>query len=236
MKEQIAGVVDPSEPEWVRELAVGLHSDIIGHPVCAFAKVTSTMDVAKQLANAGAPEGLTVIAGEQTEGRGRMGRKWVSTGDKGLYLSVILRPSASCQDTDRIALFAGVAIAEALEVLGIKGTRLKWPNDVLIGKKKIAGVLIEPRTGAKGVEFVLLGLGINVAQTESDWDPGVAQIATSCLLEGIDVSNRVVALTVLHRLDHWYADEDGKGERELLSAWTARGEPDKKEQADDADD
>lgn len=123
-----------------------------------FPAISSTQDEAKKLGQSGAPEGTLVIAGMQTQGRGRAGRRWFSPKGAGVYVSMVLRPNQPKDKWQSISVIAGVSLVEALIALGIKDARLKWPNDALIKGKKIAGLLLEaePLHG-----FVVLGLGLN---------------------------------------------------------------------------
>lgn len=138
---------------------------IIGSSVRHYEEVGSTNDLALELAAAGAAEGTVVRADAQTAGRGRIGRSWNSGRGKGLYLTVILRPRLEPAALGLLSLAAGEAVRCALaSVCGLEG-RIKWPNDVLVSGRKIAGVLMESRTGSSGVEYIVLGIGIN-----TDWE------------------------------------------------------------------
>jgi BirA family biotin operon repressor/biotin-[acetyl-CoA-carboxylase] ligase len=121
--------------------------------------VSSTNDELRALAEKGSSEGLILIADEQTAGRGRRGAVWLSPKGENLAFSVLLRPIASKALWHRLSLAAGLAVAEALEAF-VPVAEIKWPNDVRISGKKIAGILIEA-----GVDFVIIGIGINVNST-----------------------------------------------------------------------
>lgn len=125
------------------------------------------MDVASGLAFAGAEEGTVVVADEQTAGRGRRGSRWVSPPGGSLYLSVILRPGGSPESAQGLSFAAAVAVADCLNSSYELPARLKWPNDILIGEKKIAGVLVEAllRPGG-GLEAAIVGIGLNVNWSE----------------------------------------------------------------------
>jgi BirA family transcriptional regulator, biotin operon repressor / biotin---[acetyl-CoA-carboxylase] ligase len=125
--------------------------------------VTSTQDIVKGMAEIGHPEGMVVQAAEQTGGKGRHGRQWVS--DKGnLYMSVLLRPSCQAQNIGQLSLLAGLATAKTIQSYLQKPEMLllKWPNDVLINGEKCAGILLETSIAGKSVEWVALGIGINI--------------------------------------------------------------------------
>jgi len=125
----------------------------------------STNDDARALARTGAPEGTVVLASRQTAGRGRLGRVWVSP-DGGAYLSIILRPSVAPGEVASLALAVGLGIARGFsEHLGV-GTMLKWPNDVQLSGGKVAGILLEMAAESDRVEWVVVGIGINVRRTD----------------------------------------------------------------------
>ena len=187
--------------------------NVIGKRLLTFYDVTSTNDVAKMEAEQGAEEGLVVVAREQTQGRGRRGRGWVSRPGLGVYLSVVLRPQTP--DAESIAILGGVATAEVMRNFGLEGVTIKWPNDVLVNGRKIAGVLVEPRMGQGRVEFAVLGIGVNVRHEAEDWPDELKDIATSLLREGSDVECDAVISALLKSLDEHYAKPET-----LLDAWS----------------
>lgn len=132
-----------------------------------FKDVTSTQDVAKELAEAGAAEGTVVVAERQDKGRGRLGRKWLSPSG-GLWFSIILRPNIPANDASRLTLMAAVAIAGALrDQAGIEA-HIKWPNDVLVNGKKVCGILTEGGVRGHVLEYVAIGIGIDVNNNVDD--------------------------------------------------------------------
>jgi len=143
-----------------------------------YAELGSTNDEAFDLARQGAPEGTVVVADRQTRGRGRMQRVWVSPPGRNLYLSVVLRPEIAPERAPQLSIVAGVAAAEALGAL-CPGVTLKWPNDVLVGGRKLCGILAEMRAAAGRLDFVILGIGVNVNLTRGECPPEIAGIATS---------------------------------------------------------
>ena len=159
--------------------------------VLYFASVTSTNDVAARLADRGAPDGATVVAELQTAGRGRFGRAWYSPPGAGLYASVVLRPEigpGSISDPsgrDRsslslVTLAAGVALAEAVRRCTHLPVEIKWPNDLVVGCRKLAGILTEA-SGSDGIDYLILGFGINLRPAA--YPPGLADRATSIEVE-----------------------------------------------------
>ena len=143
----------------------------------------STNDDARLLAVDGAPEGTVVVARRQTAGRGRRGRAWQSRSGLGLYLSVVLRPPEPPTLIPRYAIASAVAAVEACRPFGGEIVRAKWPNDVLAGTRKLAGILAETRAGSVGTEMVL-GFGINVDHAEEDFPAEIRDTATSLRLLG----------------------------------------------------
>ena len=165
-------------------------------------EVGSTNDLAAAAAEAGASEGLVVVANTQSLGRGRMGRSWSSPPGAGLYVSVVLRPGGSALRLLTIA--AGVAIAEGVHAASGLQTCLKWPNDVYLGSRKLAGILAEAGSSAGAVDHVVLGFGINV--NRANYPPEVAARATSIEHElgrpidrGLVLASCLSALTVRYR-------------------------------------
>ena len=133
--------------------------------VALFEATTSTMDVAHRLAGEGAPAGTLVIADEQTAGRGRGGKSWASAPAAGLWLTLIERP-ADTSGLDVLSLRVGLAAARALDRFAAEPIRVKWPNDLYIDRGKLAGILVEARWRESSLEWVAIGLGINVRAPE----------------------------------------------------------------------
>lgn len=180
----------------------------------------STQDLARELARAGAPEGTVVLAGRQTAGRGRLGRSFISP-QGGLYFTVILRPALkSASGGQLLPIIAALAVARGLEqVAGLK-TALKWPNDVLVGGRKVCGILAESELAGQAVNYVLLGIGVNVNADMSAY-PEIAAIATSAAAEvGRQISREALAAAILNELEELYlAAQAGKRAHD---EWRAR--------------
>ncbi len=168
---------------------------------------TSTQDALRAWAEAGAPEGAVVLAEQQTLGRGRRGRVWISPPGAGLYFSVLLRPRLPLTELLRLSLTAGIALAETTEI-GL----LKWPNDLLAPDgRKLAGVLLEADLRGEEVRYVLLGIGLNVHAAELP--PEATYLAAYCP----GVRRAVLLATLLERLEYWY---ERLGEVDtVLAAW-----------------
>jgi len=145
------------------EIRDGLHTSVLGkRDIHHYASTDSTNKRAKELAAGGALEGVLVIAEEQLQGRGRLDRPWFSSGKENICASLIMRPSLSPEAASRMVILTAVAAAETLiNVAGLKAT-VKWPNDILVGGKKIGGILLEMSVEMDVVDFMVIGLGINV--------------------------------------------------------------------------
>lgn len=198
----------------------------VGSRVLYFQSIGSTNDVAAALAGAGGAEGAVVIAEQQTAGRGRMGRRWFSPAAAGLYVSVVLAPARARVDPGRatmiLTLAAGVALAEAVERATGLAPAIKWPNDLLVDRRKLAGILAEGVAASSGsVHSVVLGYGINVAPAA--YPPELASRATSLETElGRAVDAGVVCAESLASLSRVYARLlDGDFDA-ILDDWRAR--------------
>ncbi|MEA4884766.1 MAG: biotin--[acetyl-CoA-carboxylase] ligase [Clostridia bacterium] len=142
-------------------------------------EVDSTNRLAREMASAGAPDGTVVVAARQTAGRGRLGRPWQSAGDYGLWLSVVLRPPFEAERGGMIGIGAGIAAARAIRDTTSARAILKWPNDVLIGGEKVAGVLVEGSSVDSQLLWAAVGIGINVCPPEGGFPLELRGIATS---------------------------------------------------------
>ena len=187
------------------EIEDGLATERLGRPVHYFDRVASTQPIARQLADAGAPEGTLVVAEEQVAGRGRMGRAYVSP-IGGIWFSIILRPQVSPAHMQLMALTTGLAVAEAIEdVCGFRPI-LKWPNDVLLGERKVCGVLTDMSTEHDLVHYLVVGVGINANLGAAAFPAEVRPVATSLQIEtGKPVARRLLLQRVLMRLESHYA-------------------------------
>ncbi|HEX6852346.1 MAG TPA: biotin--[acetyl-CoA-carboxylase] ligase [Candidatus Polarisedimenticolaceae bacterium] len=184
----------------------------------------STNDDLRRLAAAGAPEGTVVIAGAQDAGRGRLGRAWHSAPGLGLYLSVLLRPRRPVAEAPRWALAAAAAGAEACEDLGVRGVEVKWPNDLLLDDRKLAGFLSEMRALPDGSTELVLGAGFNVAHRAEDFPAELGPFATSLALAlgGEAPARERVAESFLSRLASFApALAEGRFD-EVAARWSAR--------------
>jgi BirA family biotin operon repressor/biotin-[acetyl-CoA-carboxylase] ligase len=156
-----------------------LQTRYVGRPTLLHEEVGSTQDEARRLADQGAASGTVVWSLAQSAGRGRMDRSWLSTRGTGLWFSVILRPDGDAAGAALLSLAAGVAVARALRAHGAASVRLKWPNDVLLHGRKLAGVLAEAETRAGSLAFVILGVGLNLDPGPAGFPASIAGAAAS---------------------------------------------------------
>jgi BirA family biotin operon repressor/biotin-[acetyl-CoA-carboxylase] ligase len=189
------------------ELRTAVGNRIIGREIFPFGQVGSTNDVAFSLARSGSPEGTLVIAEEQTRGKGRLGRVWHSPPGLGLWFSIVLRPGVAVYHLPTVSLAVALAVAGvARDEYGVDA-RIKWPNDVLVRSRKLCGILTEAEFGEAGVEFIVVGVGMNVLHKESDFPDELRAIATSISIEtSVDV-DRVDAIScVLRAVEDRYVE------------------------------
>ena len=197
----------------------------LGRHLLARATVESTNDTAWEARALGAPEGTVVVADVQTRGRGRAGRRWHLAPGKGLALSVLLPLGGDRGALGVLPLGAGLALARALERLGV-ATELKWPNDLLLGGRKLAGILCESRGatphGDPGAgDTVVIGVGVNVGERSEDFPPEIRERTTSLAIEGFALEREIVTAEFLNALEPlWVTLEEG-GCQEVLDAWRA---------------
>ena len=192
-------------------LAVDLQSrliqdQVIGSTVRVLQNTTSTNDEASRAALEGHPEGLVIFAESQSAGRGRMGRRWSSPTGRGLWFSALLRPSLTPGECTQLTAASAIALVRAIQSATGITPEIKWPNDLLIKGKKIAGILTEMSAELEHVRSVVLGIGIDVNQTASEFPADLRGIATSLKLAmGKNVSRPDLAEAVLLNLNEEYA-------------------------------
>jgi BirA family biotin operon repressor/biotin-[acetyl-CoA-carboxylase] ligase len=196
-------------------LLAALETRFIGKNIIYYPRLPSTMDAARDEARRGAAGGTVVIAGEQTGGRGRLRRAWF-TPPGNVALSVVLYPGLA--DLPYLIMIASLAVARAVENLAGLRTQIKWPNDVLIGGRKVCGILVESEVRA-GKATAIVGIGINVRLRPADFD-GIAGTATSLENEGARISPPEIARAVLEEFEKLYLIlPDGS---KIFAAWRER--------------
>jgi BirA family transcriptional regulator, biotin operon repressor / biotin---[acetyl-CoA-carboxylase] ligase len=179
---------------------------IVGRDIQVFEQTTSTNDVIEKLARDGVKEGAVVFAELQTRGRGRLGRKWISPARKGLWFSILLRPDLRPQETTQLTVASATALSRAIESETNLQPEIKWPNDILIRGKKVAGILTELNAELDKVRYVILGIGIDANQNANEFTAELKKTATSLKIEtGETVSRAELAATILRELDEDYS-------------------------------
>jgi BirA family biotin operon repressor/biotin-[acetyl-CoA-carboxylase] ligase len=179
---------------------------VIGRDIRVFQETTSTNDVAERLGRDGVKEGVVIFAESQSKGRGRLGRTWVSTQGKGLWFSVLLRPPLTPQAATQLTIASATALARALRTAAAIGCEIKWPNDILVNERKVCGILTEMSAELDKVNYLVLGIGVNVNFEESDFPVELRRTATSLAIEADRKFKRAeVAANILRELDRDYS-------------------------------
>jgi len=198
------------------EITYQLQTNIIGQKVIYKEEVTSTMDEAFALGAGGCPDGTVICAENQTKGRGRLGRNWVSPKGKGVYFSVVLRPRLELSEASKMTLLVAVAVCEALRGIADIDVKIKWPNDLMIGDKKIAGILTELNAEIDRVLFMVVGFGVNVNSALTQLPPQSASLKSET---GQQFSRVLVMQRILQSLDQWYERMRQNGFDSVLERW-----------------
>jgi BirA family biotin operon repressor/biotin-[acetyl-CoA-carboxylase] ligase len=196
---------------------------VIGREIQVFEETTSTNDAMARLARSGVKEGVVIFAESQTKGRGRLGRTWISPARKGLWFSVLLRPDIPPQKATQLTVASATALARAITAHTGIVPEIKWPNDILIRGKKVAGILTEMSAELDHLKEVILGIGLDVNLDPNEFSPAVRKTATSLKIElGHPVDRAGLAVAILRELDRDY-DRIKKGEFELVAEqWQER--------------
>jgi BirA family biotin operon repressor/biotin-[acetyl-CoA-carboxylase] ligase len=198
-------------------------TQVVGRDIRVFEKTTSTNDIVEKLARDGVKEGVAVFAESQTRGRGRLGRRWVSPRGKGLWFSVLLRPAIAPELVTRLTIASATALSRAIRSQTELRPEIKWPNDLLVGRRKVAGILTELSAELDRVRYVILGIGVDVNLTKTDFAPELREIATSLRLEsGHNIDRAELAATILREFDRDYARVTGSGFEAVADEWEAQ--------------
>jgi len=197
----------------------------MGRMVHYFRSLNSTNSKAYQLGLNGAKEGEVVIAESQEKGRGRLGRRWFSPPFLNLYISVILRPKILPHQAPLITLMAAVATADAIEKFSGLPPIIKWPNDILLRDRKVAGLLNEIHSEMDRIHFVILGIGVNLNMDGKMFSKEIRTVATSLKIEiGRRVSRKAFLQFLLLELEAWYSIFLKEGSSPVLKAWRERAQ------------
>ena len=194
-------LIEPDEI--IRHLGQSLFAgNIIFHK-----SIDSTNTLAKELAGKGAPEGTLVLTEEQTSGRGRMGRRWLSPGYVNILVSILLRPNLRQDQLFILTMILALATIESIKEISGLQPMIKWPNDLYVGRKKLAGILSEFSQKENKIEYVILGIGINVNWNPDEQQEELINPATSILQEtGITISRNSLLSNILKNLEKYYQE------------------------------
>jgi BirA family transcriptional regulator, biotin operon repressor / biotin---[acetyl-CoA-carboxylase] ligase len=203
------------------EIAAGLTTRVMGRSGLVCLKETDSTNLqAKARAAQGADEGTVVVAETQTSGRGRRGRSWFSSAGRSIYASIILRPPMAPAQAPQITLMTAVAVAQTLRETAQLNATIKWPNDILIDGKKIAGILTEISTDMDVVDYVVVGLGINVNTLEKEMPADIRAIATSALIQkGAPVERVTLLCALLKNFERCYDQLKSDGFAPIMAQW-----------------
>ena len=212
------GYVLKSAPDklFPQEITSELQTKYIGQNLVHYDSIGSTMDEAFKFAMDECVEGTVVCAEEQAKGRGRMGRDWSSTISKGIYTSIVLKPNLVATDVAKLTLLTGVAVYEAVKKVSDIGISIKWPNDLMVGDKKLCGILTEMNAQMEQVKFVIVGIGINVNHTKNELLPEAVSIKTET---GEEISRVKLLREILISLEYWYELMLDQGFDPVIKKW-----------------
>ncbi|MEK6599919.1 MAG: biotin--[acetyl-CoA-carboxylase] ligase [Deltaproteobacteria bacterium] len=209
------------------EISSNLKTSFIGRDIAFYKEIDSTNDTAKEFAAKGAEEGAVTVADCQKKGKGRLSRRWESPAGVNIYTSIILRPNISPMFAPQLTLVSAVAVAETVAKFLNTGSgykpepTVKWPNDILINSKKTAGILTEMNSEMDRINFVVIGIGVNVNMTKKMFPEELRQIATSLKEEtGRDISRIDFIQTLYLNMERWYKEYIKNGFEPVRKAWT----------------
>lgn len=198
------------------EVMPGLRTRILGRKILYFNSLASTMDMAMQLGLKGTSEGAVILAETQAKGRGRLGRTWFSPKYKGIYLSLILRPKISPEKAPVLTLLTAVSICEAIkEAVGLEA-KIKWPNDILLEGKKLGGILTELNAEVDEINFVVIGIGLNVNNDKKSLISGAISLKEQ---KKESVSRLALLQEILRRIEANYFSLEKNGPGPVIEQW-----------------
>ena len=197
-----------------------LTTSFIGKEIYIFDTIDSTNNYARKIAKEGAGGGTVVLAESQTKGKGRLGRTWFSPSGVNIYLSVILKPQIPSTHITLLTFVSAIAVVKAIKDAANLDANIKWPNDVLINNKKIAGILSEMDAKADAVRFAVIGIGINVNLDIKDIPFELKDKATSIKIESNSTIDRInLICRVLENLEEWYNLFERNGVNDIIKKW-----------------
>lgn len=201
------------------EIASVLRTHSLGQNVVYLETTNSTNEIAKEYARNGAEEGTIIIAEEQKMGRGRFSRSFYSPFAKGIWFSLILRPTFFPLEASKSTLLAAVAVCRALRSVGLPQAAIKWPNDILVDGRKLVGILTELSASMERIDYIVMGIGINTGIERIEFPEDFRDKTTSFLAEGIAVSRKQLLAAVLAELEKLYMVAETEGFDKILEDW-----------------
>lgn len=202
----------------------GLHTEWLGKTIIHKTEVSSTQTLAHEAAQDGAKHGTVIIADEQTRGKGRMNRPWHSLKEKGIWISILLRPNMLPMLAPQLTLLTATVLADVIyEQMEVR-PQIKWPNDILIDGKKMAGILTELQAEQDQIQYVIIGIGMNINQTKTDLPKEIQQKATSLRIEtGTEWDLTQFTQQLLETFERNYTSYKENGFSEVKHKWESYG-------------
>ncbi|MFA6851144.1 MAG: biotin--[acetyl-CoA-carboxylase] ligase [Selenomonadaceae bacterium] len=201
------------------EIENGRKTKVLGNVVKYYKSVLSTNNEAKKLAAQGAADGTIIVSEEQSTGRGRLSRGWYSPAGKGIWFTIILRPNFLPQEAPKCTLMAAVALAKAVKKFGLD-VGIKWPNDILFEGKKLVGILTEMNAEMDRVNYIIIGMGINVNIARDDFPDEIKDLATSfSIMKGERLPRLEILNELLYELEKLYETAQTDGFVPILEEW-----------------
>ena len=201
-------------------LAPYLETKRYGRVVHTYDSCETTQMIAHDKAQLGADEGTLIVSDEQTAGRGRLMRPWSSPSGHGIWMSLIIRPNLSMKEAPQVTLVTAVAIVRALEKVAAIDPVIKWPNDLLVGGKKIAGILTEMQADPDQVQALIIGIGLNVHQRPSDFPDELREQATSVAMEtGEAIERAKLVAAIMNEMERFIDMYERNGFEPIKLLW-----------------
>lgn len=215
---KLASIPDSLIPD---EIRWKLKTRIFGKTVISYKKIDSTNTAAYALAEKGMKEGAVIIAEEQAKGKGRQGRQWVSPSKKGIYLSCILRPDIAPNDICRITLLTAVAVTRSIRQLTGLSAMIKWPNDILVNNRKVCGILTEMKAEQDMVDFLIIGIGVNVNTSLGSLPKGASSLKEEMRRgnRSEDLSRIELTKRILENIEEDYLLFKKQGFKPIIEEW-----------------
>lgn len=201
-----------------------LKNDLVNFNINVYKSITSTNDLAKELAIKGEKEGTVIIAEEQTNGRGRFNRKFYSPKETGIYMTILLRPKIHASNSFLITTAAAVAVSEAIESVSNKEAKIKWVNDIYLNDKKVSGILTEAALDFESglIQYVVLGIGINLRSPNEGFHEEIKNIATSVFNEEDNLPKDIRSLFIAEIIDNFFDYYNSIDQRKFINEYKRR--------------